>query len=159
MFSNMQNTLAPIKGGKLIAMIAASWNSLLGPAATPATTLERLPLLHSKAAHGSWHQRAQGRDSIFVAQSGFEIIITSTGGPPPGDFRDWNRAGCQHAQRDRPPNTRLDQPGEFGAKCAFSCSAYAGYVNGQDLLGCALFSRGLLAETIQRPVWALNFSQ
>ena len=56
-------------------------------------------------------------------------------------------------------DTRLDQPGEFGAKCAFSCSTHAGYVNGQNPLGRGSFSRGLPAETIQRPVRALNFSQ
>ena len=32
------------------------------------------------------------------------------------------------------PAKRLGQPEEFGAACAFLCSAYAGYINGQNLL-------------------------
>ena len=179
-----------------------------------------------------------GRDSIFAAHSGFDIIITNAGGPPPGDFRDWDReawlraldanmlspieiirrtvdgmmergfgriinitssavkspvdglglstgarsgltgfvaglarttvgrgvtinnilpgtfdtgrlAGNFAAQARREGSTaeqvraqriakhparRLGQPEEFGAACAFLCSAHAGYINGQNLL-------------------------
>ncbi len=32
------------------------------------------------------------------------------------------------------PAKRLGQPEEFGAACAFLCSAHAGYINGQNLL-------------------------
>jgi 3-oxoacyl-[acyl-carrier protein] reductase len=32
------------------------------------------------------------------------------------------------------PAHRFGQPGEFGAACAFLCSAHAGYINGQNLL-------------------------
>ena len=32
------------------------------------------------------------------------------------------------------PAKRLGQPQEFGAACAFLCSAHAGYINGQNLL-------------------------
>ena len=32
-----------------------------------------------------------GRDSIFKNHPDFDIIITNAGGPPPGDFHDWDR--------------------------------------------------------------------
>lgn len=38
---------------------------------------------------------AQGRDAVFAAAGGpghdFDIVVTNAGGPPPGDFRDWDR--------------------------------------------------------------------
>ena len=32
-----------------------------------------------------------GRASIFAAHSDFDIVVTNAGGPPPGDFRHWDR--------------------------------------------------------------------
>jgi 3-oxoacyl-[acyl-carrier protein] reductase len=179
-----------------------------------------------------------GRDSIFKNHPDFDIVITNAGGPPPGDFRDWDRdawmraldanmlspidiirrtvdgmmqrgfgriinitssavkspvdglglstgarsgltgfvaglarttvshgvtinnllpgtfdtarlAGNFAAQARREatsaeqirekriakhPAKRLGRPEEFGAACAFLCSAHAGYINGQNLL-------------------------
>lgn len=38
---------------------------------------------------------AQGREAVFAAAGGpgrdFDIVVTNAGGPPPGDFRDWDR--------------------------------------------------------------------
>jgi 3-oxoacyl-[acyl-carrier protein] reductase len=34
---------------------------------------------------------AEGRAAVFAAQRDFDIVVTNAGGPPPGDFRDWNR--------------------------------------------------------------------
>ena len=33
----------------------------------------------------------EGRARIFAAQQGFDIVVTNAGGPPPGDFRQWDR--------------------------------------------------------------------
>ncbi len=33
----------------------------------------------------------QGREAIFAARRDYDIIVTNAGGPPPGDFREWNR--------------------------------------------------------------------
>ena len=37
----------------------------------------------------------EGRDAVFSVPGGpgkdFDIVVTNAGGPPPGDFRDWNR--------------------------------------------------------------------
>jgi 3-oxoacyl-[acyl-carrier protein] reductase len=32
-----------------------------------------------------------GRAQIIAAQSRFDIVVTNAGGPPPGDFRNWDR--------------------------------------------------------------------
>ena len=32
-----------------------------------------------------------GRERIFAAHPDFDIVITNAGGPPPGDFRHWDR--------------------------------------------------------------------
>jgi 3-oxoacyl-[acyl-carrier protein] reductase len=34
---------------------------------------------------------AEGRAAVFAVQREFDIVITNAGGPPPGDFRDWDR--------------------------------------------------------------------
>ena len=34
---------------------------------------------------------AAGREAIFAGGTDFDIVVTNAGGPPPGDFRDWDR--------------------------------------------------------------------
>ena len=34
---------------------------------------------------------AEGRAAVFAVQQDFDIVVTNAGGPPPGDFRDWDR--------------------------------------------------------------------
>jgi len=183
---------------------------------------------------------AAGREAIFAQRKDFDIVVTNAGGPPPGDFRDWDRdawikavdanmltpielikatvdgmaargygriinitssavkapidilglsngarsgltgfvAGVArnpkiaakgvtinnllpgafdtdrlkatmvgaaqktgksiddiaHARRQTIPAQRFGTPEEFGAICAFLCSQYAGYINGQNVL-------------------------
>jgi len=33
----------------------------------------------------------EGRAAVFAVRADFEIVVTNAGGPPPGDFRDWDR--------------------------------------------------------------------
>ena len=33
----------------------------------------------------------QGRQAVFAERSDFDIVVTNAGGPPTGDFRDWDR--------------------------------------------------------------------
>jgi 3-oxoacyl-[acyl-carrier protein] reductase len=33
----------------------------------------------------------EGRAAAFAAHADYDIVITNAGGPPPGDFRDWDR--------------------------------------------------------------------
>ena len=32
-----------------------------------------------------------GREAVFAVRKDFDIVVTNAGGPPPGDFRDWDR--------------------------------------------------------------------
>ena len=34
---------------------------------------------------------AEGRAAVFAMRPDFDIMVTNAGGPPPGDFRDWDR--------------------------------------------------------------------
>ena len=33
----------------------------------------------------------EGRAAVFALRQDFDIVVTNAGGPPPGDFRDWDR--------------------------------------------------------------------
>ncbi len=33
----------------------------------------------------------EGRAAVFAAHQDYDIVVTNAGGPPPGDFRDWDR--------------------------------------------------------------------
>jgi len=33
----------------------------------------------------------EGRAAVFAARKDFDIVVTNAGGPPPGDFRSWDR--------------------------------------------------------------------
>ena len=33
----------------------------------------------------------EGRAAVFACRPDFDIVVTNAGGPPPGDFRDWDR--------------------------------------------------------------------
>lgn len=32
-----------------------------------------------------------GREAVFAVQRDYDIVVTNAGGPPPGDFREWDR--------------------------------------------------------------------
>src|SRR5881392_1681326 len=34
---------------------------------------------------------AEGRAKVFAVRRDWDIVVTNAGGPPPGDFRDWDR--------------------------------------------------------------------
>ena len=34
---------------------------------------------------------SEGRAAVFAVRQDFDIVVTNAGGPPPGDFRNWNR--------------------------------------------------------------------
>ena len=34
---------------------------------------------------------ADGRAAVFAVRKDFDIVVTNAGGPPPGDFREWDR--------------------------------------------------------------------
>jgi len=215
-------------------VIVARTEATLQSAAAKLTALSKAPV-HWVAADVT---TVAGRARIFADHAHFDIVVTNAGGPPPGDFRDWDRdawlraldanmlspieiikttvdgmmargfgriinitssavkspvdglglstgarsgltgfvaglarttvgrnvtinnilpgtfdtarlAGNFAAQARREgasvevlreqrlakhPAHRFGRPEEFGAACAFLCSAHAGYINGQNLL-------------------------
>ena len=215
-------------------VIAARTEVPLQMAAAQLTALSKAPVTWIAADVTT----VEGRARIFAAHAHFDIVVTNAGGPPPGDFRDWDRdvwlraldanmlspieiikttvdgmmargfgriinitssavkspvdglglstgarsgltgfvaglarttvgrnvtinnilpgtfdtarlAGNFAAQARREgasvddvreqrlakhPAHRFGRPEEFGAACAFLCSAHAGYINGQNLL-------------------------
>jgi len=46
------------------------------------------PQIHAVAADIT---TTQGRAAVFALGQDFDIVVTNAGGPPPGDFRDWDR--------------------------------------------------------------------
>ncbi len=63
--------------------LQAATASLLADAARPAGT-EVLQLAADITT-------PEGRAAVFALRKDFDIVITNAGGPPPGDFRDWER--------------------------------------------------------------------
>lgn len=54
--------------------------------------------LQEKSLHDAWvHVVAaditthEGREAVFALGHEFDIVVTNAGGPPPGDFRDWQQ--------------------------------------------------------------------
>ena len=43
---------------------------------------------------------AAGRAAVFALRRDFDIVVTNAGGPPPGDFRDWDRDAAWIAALD-----------------------------------------------------------
>ena len=33
----------------------------------------------------------EGRAAVFAVRADYDIVVTNAGGPPPGDFREWDR--------------------------------------------------------------------
>jgi hypothetical protein len=42
----------------------------------------------------------EGRAAVFAVRRDFDIVVSNAGGPPPGDFRDWDRDACQNVLAD-----------------------------------------------------------
>jgi 3-oxoacyl-[acyl-carrier protein] reductase len=40
---------------------------------------------------------AEGRAKVFAFRKDYDIVVTNAGGPPPGDFRDWDREAWMKA--------------------------------------------------------------
>lgn len=221
--------------GVELVIVARTEGPLLAAAQALEATVTTAAPVHWVAADVTTEE---GRARVFAAHAAFDIVVTNAGGPPPGDFRQWERehwlaaldanmlapiaiirqlvdgmmqrgfgrivnitssavkapvdglglstgarsgltgfvaglarttvargvtinnllpgtfdtarlAGnfAAQARRDgrdvddvraariaKHPARRLGRPDEFGAACAFLCSAHAGYINGQNLL-------------------------
>jgi 3-oxoacyl-[acyl-carrier protein] reductase len=92
----------------------------------------------------------EGRAAALAACPQPDILVNNAGGPPPGDFRNWSRDDWLAAldanmlapielikatvdgMIDRRFGRIVNM--EFGAACAWLCSAQAGFITGQNWL-------------------------
>jgi 3-oxoacyl-[acyl-carrier protein] reductase len=74
------NVLIVARGADALAAAAAQ---LLADPARPATA----GVLHVAADITT----VAGREAVFARRRDFDIVVTNAGGPPPGDFRTWER--------------------------------------------------------------------
>lgn len=63
-----------------------------------AAAAKKLEALAASAPSKPWVKQVavdittpEGRAAVFALQRDFDIVVTNAGGPPPGDFRDWDR--------------------------------------------------------------------
>ena len=83
--------------------LAAEGVELVIAARTEAPLAEAAGRLAALGAGAPVHRVAadvtsdEGRARIFAAHPEFDILVTNAGGPPPGDFRQWDRATWQRA--------------------------------------------------------------
>lgn len=72
-------------------LIVARGADLLQAAATQLTTDSARPSAASVQFVAADITTQDGRQAVFAVRSDFDIVVTNAGGPPPGDFRDWER--------------------------------------------------------------------
>ncbi len=68
-------------------VIAARTEATLKEAAAKLSAVSKAPVSWVAADVTT----AEGRERIFTAHPDFDIVVTNAGGPPPGDFRNWDR--------------------------------------------------------------------
>ncbi|WP_349654568.1 SDR family NAD(P)-dependent oxidoreductase [Ramlibacter sp. 2FC] len=100
---------------------------------------------------------ADGRARIFAAHPEFDILVTNAGGPPPGDFRHWDREawlraidanmlapielikatvtrGAARRAPGQAPGPPLRPARRARQHLRLPVQRHAGYINGQNLL-------------------------
>lgn len=68
-----------------------------GPLQEAAAALRQLPGAGQVDCVAADVASAEGRAKIFAAHPSFDILVTNAGGPPPGDFRQWDQATWHRA--------------------------------------------------------------
>jgi 3-oxoacyl-[acyl-carrier protein] reductase len=74
------------RDGVHVVMVARGRDVL--EAAAAALRVAGGPEVHTVAADIT---TVEGRAAVFALRKDFDIVVTNAGGPPPGDFRDWDR--------------------------------------------------------------------
>jgi 3-oxoacyl-[acyl-carrier protein] reductase len=74
------HVLIVARGAEVLAQAAAD---LMADSARPAATEVLLVAADITTT--------EGRAAVFAVRRDFDIVVTNAGGPPPGDFRDWER--------------------------------------------------------------------
>ena len=76
--------------GVHVVMVARSAD-VLQQSATTLRTDPALPAGTQVVAVAADITTPEGRAAAFAAHADYDIVITNAGGPPPGDFREWDR--------------------------------------------------------------------
>jgi len=72
----------------VVARGAEALKAAAGRLEAVAAGLETKPFVKAVAADIT---TPEGRAAAFAAHADYDIVVTNAGGPPPGDFRDWDR--------------------------------------------------------------------
>ncbi len=86
--------LALVREGVSVLIVARGAEALSAAATKliaqcPAGTSTTGQFVHELAADIT---TTEGRAAVFARHQDFDIVVTNAGGPPPGDFREWDRA-------------------------------------------------------------------
>ncbi|KGD87000.1 3-oxoacyl-ACP reductase [Achromobacter sp. RTa] len=84
--------------GCALALVREGVNVVIVARGAEALEAARERLLEERSRSGGFVKAVaadittpQGRDAVFAAHRDYDIVVTNAGGPPPGDFRDWDR--------------------------------------------------------------------
>jgi 3-oxoacyl-[acyl-carrier protein] reductase len=77
--------------GVHVVMVARSADPLNAARATLAAKVQQAGLTSQLVSVAADITTEAGRAAIFAQRPEFDIVVTNAGGPPPGDFRQWDR--------------------------------------------------------------------
>ncbi|CAM4038025.1 SDR family oxidoreductase [Bordetella tumulicola] len=84
--------------GCALALVRAGVNVVIVARGADALNLAQQQLLQERSNSESFVKAVavdittpQGREAVFAERGDYDIVVTNAGGPPPGDFRDWDR--------------------------------------------------------------------
>ena len=75
------NVVMVARGAEALEAAAATLRALKGPGGAPVQAIAVATDITTEA----------GRAAIFATRSEYDIVVTNAGGPPTGDYRDWDR--------------------------------------------------------------------
>jgi 3-oxoacyl-[acyl-carrier protein] reductase len=74
------NVVMVARGGEVLGAAATALRAALGDKASATVTTVAADIT-----------TPEGRAAVFAVRRDFDIVVTNAGGPPTGDFRDWDR--------------------------------------------------------------------
>ena len=81
------NVVMVARGAEALEAAAARLRKLLGPGGAPVQAIAVAADITTE----------EGRAAVFAARRDYDILVTNAGGPPTGDYRDWDRAAWLRA--------------------------------------------------------------
>ena len=81
------NVVMVARGAEALEAAAARLRALKGPGGAPVQAIAVAADITTE----------EGRAAVFAARRDYDILVTNAGGPPTGDYRDWDRAAWLRA--------------------------------------------------------------